>query len=493
MGLLRKPVLRGGPEGPWRLPIVAIYSLNHSSIGRSTHAAGTAGAHIGYITRSSACLDVLAERMPSARAGERGGEARAWLDAQEAADRKNARVIDKVMLALPCELTAERQAALVRSFAESITEGRAPWLAAIHQDHPGNPHAHLVIRDKDPVTGKRVVGLSEKGSTDRLREAWERHANLALELAGRAERIDRRSLAAQGIDREAQVHVGPKASAIERQGKAVASQVRTTRRGREVRYPEIDRGRTRAQHNADIRRRALRTRQEPRQAPSLGVSPPRASQAPQRPPVGLPEAEVAPPLALTLTPLEEAVVKASPGLPRRVQPPILSPMGQRPALAALEALWERHYRPIFDLIRQGAGVLLEKLWGDQNALRVQEQEHRKAEPRLAKIRLFGGVERHRSEYARWAKAHEALEHQGFDFRRREEELKGFTHTSSLPQYPSDGEKLAAKIAAAAQPDLHQALTMARREAEKAKEAQRAREREQDRQRSKGRDRGGPER
>ena len=80
---------------------MAIYSLNHSSIGRSTHAAGTAGAHIGYITRSSACLDVLAERMPSARAGERGGEARAWLDAQEAADRKNARVIDKVMLASP--------------------------------------------------------------------------------------------------------------------------------------------------------------------------------------------------------------------------------------------------------------------------------------------------------------------------------------------------------------------------------------------------------
>lgn len=470
---------------------MAIYSLNHSSIGRSTHAAGTAGAHIGYITRSSACLDVLAERMPSARAGERGGEARAWLDAQEAADRKNARVIDKVMLALPCELTAERQAALVRSFAESITEGRAPWLAAIHQDHPGNPHAHLVIRDKDPVTGKRVVGLSEKGSTERLREAWERHANLALELAGREERIDRRSLAAQGIDREAQVHVGPKASAIERQGKAVASQVRTTRRGREVRYPEIDRGRTRAQHNADILRRALRTRQGPRQAPSLGVSPPRASQAPQRPPVAFSEAEVAAPLVLTLAPLEEAVVKASPGLPRRVQPPILNPMGQRPALAALEALWERHYRPIFDLICQGAGVLLEKLRGDQNALRVQEAQHRKAEPRLAKIRLFGGVERHHNEYARWAKVREGLAHQGLGFSRREEELKGFTRESTLPQYPSAGEKLATKIAVAAQPDLHQALTLARQEAQKIRAAEQALS--HSRQRTRERGERGPER
>jgi hypothetical protein len=166
-------------------------------------------------------------------------------------------------------------------------------------------------------------------------------------------------------------------------------------------------------------------------------------------------------------------------------------MGQRPALAALEALWERHYRPIFDLIRQGAGVLLEKLWGDQNALRVQEQEHRKAEPRLAKVRLFGGVERHRSEYARWTKEHEALAHQGLNFRRREEELKGFTRESTLPQYPSAGEKLATKIAVAAQPDLHQALTLARQEAQKIQAAEQALS--YSRQRARGRGERGLER
>jgi hypothetical protein len=238
---------------------VAIYSLNHSSVGRSTHAAGTAGAHVGYITRSGACLTVMAERMPSAGKGQRGGEARVWLDAQEAADRKNARVIDKVMLALPRELTAEQQAVLVRDFAETVTLGRASWLAAIHQDHPDNPHAHLVIRDKDPETGKRVVGLSEKGSTERMREAWEVAANLALEKAGREERIDRRSLKDQGADREATIHVGPQPAAMERQGKQIDSQVREVPKPRggvrEVRWPEIDGGRSRATHNDRVRAR----------------------------------------------------------------------------------------------------------------------------------------------------------------------------------------------------------------------------------------------
>lgn len=238
---------------------MAIYSLNHSSIGRSTHAAGTAGAHVGYITRSSACLTIMAERMPSASPGQRGGEARSWLDAQEAADRKNARVIDKVMLALPKELTPEQQAALIRSFAEDVTQGQAPWFAAIHADHPENPHCHLVIRDKHPETGKRVVGLSEKGSTERLREQWERAANLALELAGREERIDRRSLKAQGIDLEPTIHVGPQVVAMERQSKAIESKpqevVASNGMKREIRWPEIDGGNSRAEHNKQVRAR----------------------------------------------------------------------------------------------------------------------------------------------------------------------------------------------------------------------------------------------
>lgn len=98
-----------------------------------------------------------------------------------------------------------------QGFCQEIThDGRASWLAAVHDrgEDAHNPHAHIIIRDKDRETGKRVALLSEKGSTERIREAWERHANAALERAGSTETIDRRSLVAQGIDREATKHLG---------------------------------------------------------------------------------------------------------------------------------------------------------------------------------------------------------------------------------------------------------------------------------------------
>lgn len=430
MGLLRKPVLRGGPLGPWRLPIVAIYSLNHSSVGRTTHAAGTAGAHIGYITRSSACLEVLAERMPSAQAGERGGEARAWLDAQEAADRKNARVIDKLMLALPCELNAEQQSALVRSFAESVTEGRAPWFAAIHQDHPENPHAHLVIRDKDLATGKRVVGLSEKGSTDRLREVWERHANLALEMAGRDERIDRRSLKAQGVDREPTIHVGPTAAAIERQGKTVPSQVRTTRRGREVRYPEIDGGKTRSQHNAQIRaraaekarlaRQARKVPQEAVQGLPLGVSNPAAASRPQ----------------------------GGPGGALRAQPIMVVPGTQ---FEALEAIWNRHVTMIFDQIRERALNLIAKA---EKHRRNLLDRHRATEPQAPALKMLEG-RRYHEAHAAWEKSAQALLHG-----RVARINQRIAHLKDYADRQGRGWKLAAEKFGAQQPEFIRTITIA---------------------------------
>jgi hypothetical protein len=75
---------------------VAIYSLHLRSVGRTTHAPRTAGAHIRYITRPEARADLLAGRMP----GERNA-ARRWLDREERRDRQNARVIDKLTVALP--------------------------------------------------------------------------------------------------------------------------------------------------------------------------------------------------------------------------------------------------------------------------------------------------------------------------------------------------------------------------------------------------------
>ncbi|MFB2553789.1 MobA/MobL family protein [Ensifer soli] len=238
---------------------MAIYSLSHSSIGKTTQAQPhTAAAHVDYITRERAASHLEARRMPAGKEG-----AMAFMTATEGALRKNGRVADKIMLALPRELTAEQRIALVAAFAESVTDGRASWFAAFHDKgkDQANPHCHLVIHDRDAGTGKRVFGMSEKGSTQRLRKLWEEHANTALARASRKERIDRRSLKAQGLERRPTIHVGVRARQLVRDGRSMVSRDRVVRnhcqartRSRTVSYPPIDGGRLRLEHNVQIRR-----------------------------------------------------------------------------------------------------------------------------------------------------------------------------------------------------------------------------------------------
>jgi hypothetical protein len=237
---------------------VAIYSLHHSSIGKSTQDEPyTASAHIRYITRARALSRLEGNRMPTD-----ADEAMDYLRKEEDTSRKNARVLDKVMLALPVELDAEQRAALVRSFAEDVTKGRAPWLAAFHDrgKDAKNPHCHLVIRDRDPKTGKRVIGMSEAGSTERLRELWEQHANDALADAGLDIRIDRRTLEEQGIRRKPTIHEGVRARRLSKEGRTPPSRRRSYRnqprsrsRIRVVDYRKLDKGLSRTAYNRRIR------------------------------------------------------------------------------------------------------------------------------------------------------------------------------------------------------------------------------------------------
>ncbi|MCB1550350.1 MAG: MobA/MobL family protein, partial [Hyphomicrobiaceae bacterium] len=251
---------------------MAIYSLRMSAVGKTTQKQPfTAAAHLKYITRTAAVTSVLAARMPDSRR-----DAIAWLKREEQADRKNARIIDKVVLALPRELSLVHWQALVTAFAEKLTHGRAAWFAAFHTKgkDAGNPHCHLILRDRDHKTGRRVMFLSagpkEAGDRRRtgksapttlraIRELWERCANAALTVAGRPERIDHRSLRAQGQNRAAQVHEGPNIRAMQRRGFRPRSRDRVVRNSpfrrsqgpetRVIRYGAIDKGMTRAEYN----------------------------------------------------------------------------------------------------------------------------------------------------------------------------------------------------------------------------------------------------
>lgn len=255
---------------------MAIYSLRLTPIGKTTQKAPfTAAAHMRYITRSNAASHVMSARMPEgARAAMR------WLRQQEREDRVNARVADKLVIALPQELSLKDNIALIAEFAEALTRQRAPWIAAIHAKGKdrSNPHCHLLVRDRDPDTGQRVAlfsagpkevrdraakGLTPPTTIHRLRELWEEVANQALARAGRNERIDRRRLVERGEYRLAQVHEGPNIRSMHARGvrpvsKEAEARNRALRRKgtpatRIVRYQDIDGGMTRVEYNAYVR------------------------------------------------------------------------------------------------------------------------------------------------------------------------------------------------------------------------------------------------
>lgn len=241
---------------------MAIYSCNLASIGKTTHPSGTAGAHIRYIARPAAQPVVLAEHMPADPV-----QARNWIDRAERGARKNARVLDKIRLALPCELTEPERAQLVRDFMADLTGGqRVPWFAAIHQSGQDahNPHVHIDVHDRGLDTGKRALRLSDSTrdrlkaglpgpkAVDWIRDRWEAVCNRALAKAGHDIRIDRRTLQAQGIDRAPGIHEGPRASHINDNVRRPQSKPRTNGAGRVIDYPAIDKGQTRREFNAQI-------------------------------------------------------------------------------------------------------------------------------------------------------------------------------------------------------------------------------------------------
>ena len=177
------------------------------------------------------------------------GKARNWIDRAERASRKNARMLDKIRIALPCELDKAQRAQLVRDFMADISgDNHVPWFAGIHQtgkdDH--NPHVHIAVHDRDIETGRRVLCLSDSTrdrikaglpgpkAVDWIRERWEVVCNQSLERAGFEERIDRRTLEAQGIDREPTIHVGPRASHIDGNVKRPVSKERINGCGRVI-------------------------------------------------------------------------------------------------------------------------------------------------------------------------------------------------------------------------------------------------------------------
>jgi hypothetical protein len=161
-----------------------------------------------------------------------------WNAAEAAEKRKDARVAREYELALPHEMTRGQRVDLVRGFAGELANRYGVAVDfAIHRPHRSgderNFHAHVLAttREVGPTglgakasiewsdTDRAKKGLGPaKGEVKAIRARWEDFANERLKELGIEARIDHRSLADQGVDREPGRHLGPAVSGMERRG-----------------------------------------------------------------------------------------------------------------------------------------------------------------------------------------------------------------------------------------------------------------------------------
>ncbi len=161
-----------------------------------------------------------------------------WNAAEVAEKRKDARVAREYEIALPHELSAGQRVELVRGFAGELANRYGVAVDfAIHRPHRSgderNFHAHVLTTTRqlepDGLGAKASIEWSDtdrakkglgpaKGEVKEIRARWEELTNERLHELGIEARIDHRSLADQGLDREPTRHLGPAVSGMERRG-----------------------------------------------------------------------------------------------------------------------------------------------------------------------------------------------------------------------------------------------------------------------------------
>jgi ATP-dependent exoDNAse (exonuclease V) alpha subunit len=132
-----------------------------------------------------------------------------WNAVEAGEKRKDAQLAREVEVMLPRELSQAENLALLRGYVaeQFVARGMVADLS-LHTGHKASdgkaqPHAHIMLtmREIGPDGfGKKVREWNDKDQLAAWREAWADHANRSLERAGRDERVDHRTLAAQRED-----------------------------------------------------------------------------------------------------------------------------------------------------------------------------------------------------------------------------------------------------------------------------------------------------
>jgi len=128
-----------------------------------------------------------------------------WNAVEAGERRKDAQLAREVQLALPRELDADRQIALLRGFVRDEFVARGMVADFSLHDHTGSdgqpqPHAHVMLTMRSIDETGFGLKVREWNSDELLvhwREQWAHQANAQLAEAGEEARIDHRTLAAQ--------------------------------------------------------------------------------------------------------------------------------------------------------------------------------------------------------------------------------------------------------------------------------------------------------
>ncbi|MDI7862378.1 Ti-type conjugative transfer relaxase TraA [Rhizobiaceae bacterium n13] len=171
-----------------------------------------------------------------------GDRATLWNAVERAERRKDARVAREFELALPHELSRDRQIALTRAFAQDLADRYGAAIDfAIHRPTGDtdvrNAHAHVLMTtrevgpnglgDKTLIERENKWLLNHNQPTSHMqlrdiRQTWENHANRQLMQAGFDIRVDHRSHLERGLEIEPTEHMGVHASQMERRGLGVS-------------------------------------------------------------------------------------------------------------------------------------------------------------------------------------------------------------------------------------------------------------------------------
>ena len=198
-----------------------------------------------YVTRAgkyARARDVLVHSASGRMPAWAAAYPRRFWKAADTYERKNGRLFRHYEIALPLELSEAQRVAVAGEYAEHLTaELNLPYSLAVHAGYGKNPHCHLVVSERmndglprsletwftrhkaaDPgaAGAKKTRRLNEKSWLRDARASWAEHANRALAAAGSDARIDHRTLAEQGIDREPVGHVRGDVIAMNERGEA---------------------------------------------------------------------------------------------------------------------------------------------------------------------------------------------------------------------------------------------------------------------------------